>query len=102
MPNMARRLRVSDQTLKRAIDSGEIPSDRNDRGFRVVKRSDIPDEWVRKVHRRRQARWGDDEQDAPEAVPEPEQSEVAFLREQLTQANETISRLVKLLEQRSS
>ena len=102
MPKMARRLRISEQTLNRAVDNGTIPSDRNERGFRVVKRSDIPDEWVRTVHRRRQARWGDDEQDAPEAVPEPEQSEVAFLRDQIRVKDETISRLVKLLEQRSS
>lgn len=101
MPKMAQRLRVSDQTLKRAVDSGEIPSDRNERGFRVVKRSDIPDEWVQKVHRRRQARWGDGDEPTPESLPEPEQSEVAFLREQIRVKDETISRLVKLLETRA-
>lgn len=102
MPDMARRLRVSDQTLKRAVDSGEIPSTRNERDFRIVRRSDIPDEWVRKVHRRRQARWGDGDEPQPEGEPQAEQSEVGFLREQIRVKDETISRLVRLLEQRSS
>ena len=118
VPRLARELGVSDQTLRDAVDRGEIPSHRNARGHRMIRREDIPEEWAPGVRARRAARWGTDDTNGHEALPSapaqapqllhqpPPQSvmrsEVAFLREQSRVKDETIQRLLTLLETRLS
>lgn len=88
VPELAKQLGISDQTVRRWVRSKRIPSRLNAQGWPVVRLEDVPAELIETSKRFSEARY-------PKPDPEPQadlRGEITWLRQQLERALSIIAK----------
>jgi hypothetical protein len=94
VPDLAKRLRISDQTVRRWVRRKLVPSTRNPDGWPLVRLKDVPTDLLEKTKKLSSARYRPTRSDAEILVEHPD--EVTYLRSQ----NDRLVEIIRLLSSR--